>query len=94
MNSLELKTSSVFGVTPNMRSGVTRCGQEEEVMVRRTRKRLLNCQLSMLLASTGQSPQQLDRISDKAPIQVCPRHGLSLAQTPPPVSLLVFSLAC
>lgn len=63
-------------------------------MLCRARKWLLNCQLSMLLVSTVQSPQQQDRILDKVPIQVCPRHGLSLAQTPLPVSLLLFSLAC
>lgn len=42
---------------------------------------LLNCQLSTPLVSTGRSLQQPDRILDKVPAQVCPRHGLFLAQT-------------
>lgn len=45
------------------------------------------CQLSMLLVSRSWSLQRLDEILDKVPIQPCPRHGLSLAQTPLPVSL-------
>lgn len=41
----------------------------------------------MPLVSRSWSLQRLDEILDKVPIQPCPRHGLSLAQTPLPVSL-------
>lgn len=78
MNSLKLTGSWVsqqrLDGTPSMRPAVT-AGGREEVMGARNRKWLLNCQLSRLLASTGQSLQQLDRISDKAAIRAWPPPG-------------------
>lgn len=42
--------------------------------------------LSMPLVSRSWSLQRRDMISDKVPIQPCPRHGLPLAQAPLPVA--------